>query len=86
MLEATIFTSFIIRIIRIEFYSGIYKVGYSCKDKQNIKRDKSFADDLIKGRGIVSARVALLLRCTEIKPLFYRFVLRNNVWESEERM
>ena len=40
----------------------------------NIKRDKSFADDLIKGRGIVSGRVALLLRSAEIKPLFYRFV------------
>lgn len=40
----------------------------------NIKRDKSFADDLNKGRGIVSGRVALLLRSAEIKPLFYRFV------------
>src|ERR1700722_18704090 len=41
----------------------------------NIERDKSFADDLIKERGIVSSRVALLLRSAEIKPLFHRFVL-----------
>lgn len=30
--------------------------------------DKSFADDLIKERGIVRSRVVLLLRSTEIKP------------------
>ena len=30
-------------------------------------------------RGIVSSRVALLLRSAEIKPLFYRFVLTNNI-------
>ena len=41
----------------------------------NIERDKSFADDLNKERGIVSSRVALLLRSAEIKPLFHRFVL-----------
>ena len=41
----------------------------------NIGGDKSFADDLNMERGIVSSRVALLLRSAEIKPLFYRFVL-----------
>ena len=41
----------------------------------DIGEDKSFADDLNKERGIVSGRVALLLRSAEIKPLFYRFVL-----------
>ncbi len=40
----------------------------------NIGEDKSFADDLNWERGIVSSRVALLLRSAEIKPLFYRFV------------
>ncbi len=35
---------------------------------------KSFADDLNTERGIVSSRVALLLRSAEIKPLFFRFV------------
>ncbi len=33
-----------------------------------ISRDKSFADDLNKERGIVRSRVALLLRSSEIKP------------------
>ena len=37
---------------------------------------KSYAYDLNKERGIVSSRVALLLRSAEIKPLFYRFVLQ----------
>ena len=41
----------------------------------NIGEDKSFADDLNMERGIVSSRVALLLRSAEIKPLFCRFVL-----------
>ena len=36
----------------------------------NVSGDKSFADDLNKERGIVSCRVALLLRSSEIKPLF----------------
>ena len=36
----------------------------------NVAGDKSFADDLNKERGIVSCRVALLLRSSEIKPLF----------------
>ena len=36
--------------------------------------DKSLVDDWNKERGIVSSRVALLLRSAEIKPLFYRFV------------
>ena len=40
----------------------------------DIGEDKSFADDLNKERGIVSSRVALLLRSAEIKPLFSRFV------------
>ena len=45
----------------------------------DIGEDKSFADDLNKERGIVSSRVALLLRSAEIKPLFHRFVLLNNI-------
>ena len=36
----------------------------------NVAGDQSFADDLNKERGIVSCRVALLLRSSEIKPLF----------------
>ena len=35
-----------------------------------VSGDKSFADDLNKERGIVSCRVALLLRYSDIKPLF----------------
>ena len=35
----------------------------------NIGRDKSFADDLNIERGIVSSRVAFLLRSAEIKPI-----------------
>ena len=46
----------------------------------NIGEGKSFADDLNKERGIVSRRVTLLLRSAEIKPLFYRFVEKRNVW------
>ena len=34
----------------------------------NDRGDESFADDLNMGRGIVSGRVALLLRSTEIRP------------------
>ena len=33
-----------------------------------MRRDKSFADDLIVHRGAVSSRVALLLRSAEAKP------------------
>jgi hypothetical protein len=43
-----------------------------------MRRDKSFADDLIVHRGVVSGRVALLLRSAETKPLMPRFVpIRN---------
>ena len=41
---------------------------------QDIGGDKSFVDDLNIKLGIVSSRVALLLRSAEIKPLFSRFV------------
>jgi hypothetical protein len=41
----------------------------------DIGEDKSLADDLNREQGIVSSRVALLLRSAEIKPLFRRFVL-----------
>ena len=44
----------------------------------NINEDKSFVDDLNMERGIVSSRVALLLRSAEIKPLSLRFVLFKN--------
>jgi hypothetical protein len=40
-----------------------------------MRRDKSFADDLCAHRGVVSGRVALLLRSAETKPLMPRFVL-----------
>ena len=40
----------------------------------NNKLDKSFADDLNSKRGAVRSRVVLLLRSTEAKPLFSRFV------------
>ena len=46
---------------------------------QDIGEDKSFVNDLNTERGIVSSRVAMLLRSAEIKPLFYRFVLLNNI-------
>ncbi|PKK64970.1 hypothetical protein RhiirC2_83646 [Rhizophagus irregularis] len=36
----------------------------------NIRLDKSFADDLNIELGIVSSRVALVLRSAEIKPVF----------------
>ena len=43
-----------------------------------MRRDKSFVDDLIVHRGVVSGRVTLLLRSAETKPLMPRFVpLRN---------
>src|SRR4051794_21405861 len=42
-----------------------------------MRRDKSFADDLIVHRGAVSSRVALLLRSAEAKPLMPRFVERH---------
>jgi hypothetical protein len=41
---------------------------------------KSFADDLNKARGIVSGRVSLLVRSTEIQPLFLRFVYYKHDW------
>jgi hypothetical protein len=49
----------------------------------NARVDKSLADDLIKERGIVSSRVALLLRSAEIKPLFYRFVSKTQQGKCE---
>jgi len=44
--------------------------GFPDFNYTNIGEGKSFADDLNKELGIVSCRVALLLRSTEIKPLF----------------
>ena len=41
---------------------------------RNIAKAKSFADDLNKERGIVRGRVAVLLRSSEIKPLFSDFI------------
>ena len=41
-----------------------------------MREDKSFADDLDVQRGIVSSRVALLLRSAEIKPLLSDLLLR----------
>ena len=45
---------------------------------------KSRVDDLNRERGIVSGRVAVLLRSTEVKPLFKRFVLRNTIFLVHE--
>jgi hypothetical protein len=39
-----------------------------------MRGDKSFADDLIVHRGVVSGRVALLLRSAETNPSMPRFV------------
>ena len=45
-------------------------------DNVRMREDKSFADDLDVQRGIVSSRVALLLRSAEIKPLLSDLLLR----------
>lgn len=52
-----------------------------------MREDKSFAYDLDVQRGIVSSRVALLLRSAEIKPLLSDLLLRQRkfvpqVWEG----
>ena len=53
----------------------------------NVKsgKERSFADDLNVQRGIVSSRVALLLRSAEIKPLlsdlFFYFFL-SGYWQE----
>jgi hypothetical protein len=47
----------------------------------NINEDKSLADDLDQ-RGIVSGRVALLLRSAEIKPLLNGFVTIVTLWST----
>lgn len=40
-----------------------------------IEKDKSFVDDLIMERSIVSMRVGFVLRSAEIQLLFLRFVI-----------
>ena len=40
-------------------------------EQAEYRKDKSFADDLNMGPGIVSGRVALLLRSAEIKPVTF---------------
>ena len=47
---------------------GISRFRALCITISDDRGDESFADDLNKGRGIVSGRVALLLRSTEIRP------------------
>ncbi len=42
-----------------------------------MRGDKSFADDFDVGAGVVSGRVALLLRSAETKPVSPRFVERH---------
>ena len=49
-----------------------------------LRGDKSFADDLDVQRGIVSSRVALLLRSAEIKPLLSDLFLRNSFSSRED--
>ena len=46
------------------------------ESKSKTSRDKSFADDLDKERGIVKSRVALLLRSSEIKPFVLKICLQ----------
>ena len=50
-----------------------YGVVELCPDFNytNVGEGKSFADDLNKELGIVSCRVTLLLRSTEIKPSWF---------------
>ena len=47
---------------------GISRLRALCITISDDRGDESFADDLNMGRGIVSGRVALLLRSTEIRP------------------
>ena len=47
-----------------------------------MREDKSYAYDLDVQRGIVSSRVALLLRSAEIKPLLSDLFFSNFVWNS----
>jgi hypothetical protein len=57
-----------------------------------MRGDKSFANDLDVQRGIVSGRVALLLRCAEIKPLlsglsdFFRLYFTGKGERIEKRL
>ena len=51
------------------------EVHLSWKTSSNIGNNKSFVYDLNKELGIVRMRVAFVPRSTEIKPLFWRFVL-----------
>ena len=44
-----------------------------------IGKDKSFAYDLNRERGIVSMRVAFVPRSAEIQPLFWRFVAHGDL-------
>ena len=53
---------------------------------RSVGEDKSYADDLSMKRGIVSSRVALLLRSAEIKPLFIRFVVTNNISRHSDNL
>ena len=57
------------------FRRGSVSCSHPWMITSNINEDKSFADDLNLERGIVSSRVALLLRSAEIKPIVLWFVL-----------
>ncbi len=59
-----IFTFLDVKRIAIGFGPASYSITIS-----NIERDKSFVDDLDMVRGIVSMRVALVLRSAEIQPI-----------------
>lgn len=71
------------------------KQSSSANCNLTMRRDKSFADDLIVHRGAVSGRVALLLRSAEAKPLMPRFVpfgtlpppivpIRSELWNPKQ--
>ena len=51
-----------------------------CQSQTNSKEDESLVDDLNMERGIVSGRVALLLRSAEIKPLFCDLFYMNKIY------
>ena len=73
MLEATIFAFSDLKRVAICFdlyHTFLRELNLKEQFKiTNIGRDKSFADDLACGQGIVSMRVGSALRSAEIKPL-----------------
>ena len=67
-------------ITYLQSHSVYTKVNAGFAESQftNLFKDKSFVDDLNRKRGIVSVRVVFVLRSTEIKPSFCRFVIASS--------